>query len=74
MGGWKESGIGVRWGAAGIRKFCRTESLVITRLAATRSEPMWFPYSRGKSRVLQALTRLVSARGWRNRLGLKPRR
>ena len=33
MGGWKESGIGYRHGAQGIRKFCRTESLVITRFA-----------------------------------------
>ncbi len=74
MGGWKESGIGVRWGTQGIRKFCRTESLVITRLAATKSEPMWFPYSRAKSGVLGALTRLVTARGLRARLGLRPRR
>ncbi len=74
MGGWKQSGIGVRWGAPGIRKFCRTESLVITRLAATKTEPMWFPYSRAKSTVLSTLTRLVTARGLRGRLGLGPRR
>ncbi|MGI9556921.1 MAG: aldehyde dehydrogenase family protein, partial [Solirubrobacterales bacterium] len=74
MGGWKESGIGVRWGAPGIRKFCRTESLVITRVVATKSEPVWFPYSRLKGGVLSRLTRAVSGRGWRSRLGLKPRR
>ena len=32
MGGWKPSGIGSRHGEPGIKKFCRTESLVITPL------------------------------------------
>ena len=45
MGGWKDSGIGARWGAGGIRKFCRTESLVITRFTPTKAEPIWFPYT-----------------------------
>jgi betaine-aldehyde dehydrogenase len=74
MGGWKDSGLGVRWGAEGIRKFCRTEALVTTRLAAAHSEPIWFPYSRAKGRALRVLARLINARGLRNRLGLPPRR
>ena len=36
MGGWKDSGIGTRWGAEGIRKYCRTESIVVTRFARRR--------------------------------------
>jgi acyl-CoA reductase-like NAD-dependent aldehyde dehydrogenase len=68
MGGWKESGIGARWGPGGIRKFCRTESLVITRFARGKAEPMWFPYSPGKGRLLGALGRFVNARGLGNRL------
>jgi betaine-aldehyde dehydrogenase len=74
MGGWKDSGIGTRWGAGGIRKYCRTESLVITRLAATKSEPLWFPYTRGKAVFSRALNRLLHARGLRNRIGLRQRR
>jgi betaine-aldehyde dehydrogenase len=68
MAGWKQSGIGGRWGPDGIRKFCRTESLVVTRLALGKSEPMWFPYSRAKGRLLGALSRFFSARGARERL------
>ena len=74
MGGWKESGIGTRWGPNGIRKFCRTESLVITRFAHAKAEPMWFPYSRAKSTVLGALARFVNARGLRGRLSALRRR
>lgn len=74
MGGWKESGIGARWGPGGIRKFCRTESLVITRFARGKAEPMWFPYSRVKGRVLGALGRFVNARGLANRLRALHRR
>jgi acyl-CoA reductase-like NAD-dependent aldehyde dehydrogenase len=68
MGGWKESGIGARWGPGGIRKFCRTESLAITRFARAKAEPMWFPYSPLKARVLGAITRVANARGLRGRL------
>jgi acyl-CoA reductase-like NAD-dependent aldehyde dehydrogenase len=74
MGGWKDSGIGTRWGAGGIRKFCRTESLVITRFARGKTEPMWFPYSRAKARILGALGRFVGARGLGNRLRALRRR
>jgi acyl-CoA reductase-like NAD-dependent aldehyde dehydrogenase len=68
MGGWKDSGIGARWGPEGIRKYCRTESLVVTRFARANAEPMWFPYSPGKGRILGAISRVVNARGLRGRL------
>ena len=74
MGGWKESGIGARWGPDGIRKFCRTESLVVTRFAGAKAEPMWFPYSPVKSRALGAIARFVNARGLRGRLRALRRR
>ncbi len=70
FGGWKESGIGYRHGAQGIRKFCRTESLVITRFAGKR-EPTWYPYTRGKRGLVDRMTKLISARDWRRRLGLR---
>jgi betaine-aldehyde dehydrogenase len=68
MGGWKQSGIGARWGAGGIRKFCRTESLVITRFTPTKAEPIWFPYTPTKGRLLGGLMRFLNARGLRERL------
>jgi betaine-aldehyde dehydrogenase len=74
MGGWKESGIGTRWGPDGIRKYCRTESLVITRFTGTKSELLWFPYSRLKGRVLGAVGGFVNARGLRGRLAALLRR
>jgi acyl-CoA reductase-like NAD-dependent aldehyde dehydrogenase len=70
MGGWKESGIGYRHGAQGIRKFCRTESLVITRFAGKR-EPTWYPYTRGRRGLISRMTKLINGRDWRRRLGLK---
>ena len=36
MGGWKQSGIGLRHGEPGIKKYCRSESLVITRFGGKR--------------------------------------
>jgi betaine-aldehyde dehydrogenase len=70
MGGWKESGIGYRHGEPGIKKFCRTESVVITRFGSKR-EPTWYPYRGGQRRLLGRITRLVGARDWRRRLGLR---
>ncbi len=68
MAGWKESGIGARWGPEGIRKYCRSESLVISKLARSKSEPMWFPYSARKSKLMQRASGFLNARGAGNRL------
>ncbi len=70
MGGWKTSGIGYRHGAAGIRKYCRTESLTVPRMPTGKSELIWFPYSGRKRRLINRLYRLFNARGLRDRLGL----
>jgi acyl-CoA reductase-like NAD-dependent aldehyde dehydrogenase len=51
MGGWKESGLGVRHGAAGIRKYTRQQAIMTTRLALRR-EPHYFPYSPRMTRLL----------------------
>jgi acyl-CoA reductase-like NAD-dependent aldehyde dehydrogenase len=68
MGGWKQSGIGYRHGAPGIRKYCRSESLVVTRFAGKR-EPTWFPYTNSRRRLIDGLLRSVTARDLRRRLG-----
>jgi acyl-CoA reductase-like NAD-dependent aldehyde dehydrogenase len=65
MGGWKASGIGTRHGAAGIRKYCRTQSLLITRWALKR-EPFMFPYRAHRTRALLGLWRFLYGRGRRS--------
>jgi hypothetical protein len=68
MEGWNESGVGSRsGGAAGIRKFCRTKSIVADRIAM-KKEPNWYPYGRKKGKTIAALLRMTSARDWRRRL------
>ena len=70
MGGWKSSGIGVRHGAQGIRRFCHTEALTIPRLPQPKSEPLWYPYGPRQRGLVRRLYRFLSARGVRNRIGL----
>jgi acyl-CoA reductase-like NAD-dependent aldehyde dehydrogenase len=52
MGGWKASGLGVRHGAAGIRKYTRQQAIMTTRLGLPR-EPHYFPYSPRVTRALE---------------------
>ena len=66
FGGWKESGIGVRHGAQGIRKYCKTHSVLVTRMAAKR-ELHHFPYSKSRSKLLERL--MVLMHGGRGRKG-----
>ena len=73
MGGWKESGLGARFGGANaLLKFCRPQAQVSERFNLP-SEPYWYPVSRRKA-VLQAkVMRLLGADDWRRRLGLGAR-
>jgi acyl-CoA reductase-like NAD-dependent aldehyde dehydrogenase len=68
MGGWKESGIGYRHGEPGIKKYCRTESVVITRFGGKR-EPTWYPYTKGRRGLISRIAQAFNARDWRRRLG-----
>ncbi|MCM6772581.1 aldehyde dehydrogenase family protein [Nocardia sp. CDC159] len=66
MGGWKQSGIGARWGgAAGIRKYCRQQAITVPRGPALKREPLWYPASRWRSRFVTTAMRAVDARGLR---------
>ena len=68
-GGWKESDVGSRSGGAeGIRKYCRTKSIVAERIVM-KKEPIWYPYSRTKGKIVSAAGRFLGARDWRRRLG-----
>ncbi|QXN95589.1 aldehyde dehydrogenase family protein [Nocardia iowensis] len=73
MGGWKDSGIGARWGgAAGIRKYCRQQAITVPRGPELTREPLWYPASRTRSRLVTTLMRAVDARGLR-KLPFRPR-
>lgn len=66
MGGWKNSGIGARWGGApGIRKYCRQQAITIPRGPTLHREPLWYPASRTRSRLVTILMRMVDGRGRR---------
>jgi acyl-CoA reductase-like NAD-dependent aldehyde dehydrogenase len=70
MGGWKQSGIGFRHGEYGIKKYCRPESIVVTRFAG-KSEPTWYPYTKGRRGLVNRIATAFNARDWRRRLGLR---
>jgi acyl-CoA reductase-like NAD-dependent aldehyde dehydrogenase len=65
MGGWKASGLGTRHGANGIRKYCKIQSLLVTRRALKR-EPFMFPYTARQTRLLRRFYRLFYGRGARD--------
>ncbi len=64
MGGWKTSGIGVRHGPEGIRKYTSRQTIVLTRFALKRDIYM-FPYSGFRSRLLLWGVKLLYGRGSR---------
>ena len=64
MGGWKDSGMGSRHGAPGIRKYCRQQSLLITRLAPKREIHM-FPYRARTTKLIAQALKLFYGRGKR---------
>jgi acyl-CoA reductase-like NAD-dependent aldehyde dehydrogenase len=61
MGGWKESGLGVRHGAGGIRKYTRQQALYVTRVA-TKRDLHYFPYGSRRSKLLGRLIQLFYGR------------
>jgi betaine-aldehyde dehydrogenase len=70
MGGWKESGIGFRHGEYGIKKYCRPESIVVTRFAGKR-EPTWYPYTKTRRSLVDRIAKAFNARDLKRRLGLR---
>ena len=64
MGGWKESGLGVRHGAAGIRKYTRQQALLVTRFAPRR-ELHYFPYSARMTNLMMRGFKFMWGRGKR---------
>jgi acyl-CoA reductase-like NAD-dependent aldehyde dehydrogenase len=70
MGGWKDSGIGFRHASFGIKKFVRPESIVAPRIKQGKRDPLWFPYTSRRRKLVNRANRFINARGLRNRLGL----
>jgi acyl-CoA reductase-like NAD-dependent aldehyde dehydrogenase len=64
MGGWKESGLGSRHGADGIRKYTKKQALLVTRFAPKRDLHM-LPYKERTTRMLERMLRFVYGRGKR---------
>src|SRR3954449_4636867 len=52
FGGVKESGIGVRHSSAGIRKYCHSHAIMVTRFAMKR-ELYWFPFTKRNAKILE---------------------
>jgi acyl-CoA reductase-like NAD-dependent aldehyde dehydrogenase len=65
MGGWKTSGLGTRHGPDGIRKYTKSQSLVVTRFAPKRDLHM-LPYSAKRTKLISRMLKLVYGRGKRS--------
>jgi acyl-CoA reductase-like NAD-dependent aldehyde dehydrogenase len=55
FGGTGESGMGVRHGPQGIRKYCGVQTILITRFAM-KSEAYMFPYTPMKSKLVERMS------------------
>ena len=62
MGGWKESGLGVRHGPAGLRKYTHQQALMVTRFAPKR-EIHYFPYNARVTKLITRGIKLLWGRG-----------
>jgi acyl-CoA reductase-like NAD-dependent aldehyde dehydrogenase len=62
MGGWKESGLGTRHGADGIRKYTRKQTLLVTSFAPMKQDLHMMPYSSRRTRFVKRLLKLVYGR------------
>jgi acyl-CoA reductase-like NAD-dependent aldehyde dehydrogenase len=65
MGGWKTSGLGVRHGPDGIRKYTHRQTILLTRFAM-KKDLYFFPYKPGTSKLLLKLMKLIYGRGNRD--------
>jgi acyl-CoA reductase-like NAD-dependent aldehyde dehydrogenase len=60
FGGVKQSGVGTRHGGAeGLRQFCVAQAILAEARRRRRREPTWFPYTRGRARLIERLMALM---------------
>ena len=62
MGGVKESGIGVRHGPEGIRKYCTSQTILLTPRLMLRREPQMYPYTKASARLVRRLLKVLYRR------------
>ena len=62
MGGWKTSGVGSRHGANGIRKYCRTQTILVARFTG-KKDPAMFPYTARRTKLLGRVVKAIYGRG-----------
>jgi acyl-CoA reductase-like NAD-dependent aldehyde dehydrogenase len=55
MGGHKQSGIGVRHGAEGIRKYCTTQTILLSPRRMLSREPQFYPYTKFSASLVRRL-------------------
>ncbi len=65
MGGAKESGLGTRHGAGGIRKYCSQQAIVVTGKMAMKKEVFMYPYKSRTSKMLAGFFKFMYGRGKR---------
>jgi acyl-CoA reductase-like NAD-dependent aldehyde dehydrogenase len=65
MGGWKTSGLGSRHGVHGIRKYCRQQSLLVTRWMPLKKDLHMLPYTARTSKLVARAGKLLYGRGKR---------
>jgi acyl-CoA reductase-like NAD-dependent aldehyde dehydrogenase len=66
MGGWKASGLGTRHSADGIRKYCRQQSLLVTRFAPPKGDLHFYPFRAGRTKLIGKAVKLLYGRGKRD--------
>ncbi|MDT5362660.1 MAG: hypothetical protein QOC69_4422 [Mycobacterium sp.] len=73
LGGWKQSGVGTRFGgASGMLKYCRQQAITTPRFPTQSKELLWYPVSRRRVKFALGVMRAAAARGVR-RFGMTPR-
>ena len=63
MGGWKASGLGVRHGSAGIRKYTKSQTILVTKLTLGSKDLHMHPYTDKRSKLFSRMIGLIYGRG-----------
>ncbi len=62
MGGHKQSGIGVRHGPEGIRKYCTAQTILLSPRLMLAREPQFYPYRKSSAKLVRRLLRVLYRR------------
>ncbi len=62
MGGWKQSGLGTRHGVDGIRKYTKTQTVLVTSFAPMKKDLHMMPYTSRRTGFVKRLLKLFYGR------------